>query len=214
MTIYAIVSGLGAAILLLTAGYLFGARQGAQARDLLRRQVQMQAASLDQLQEHGSHDASERETSLRNAIQDVLAPLVERERISLDLAQLASSPGRRRELVPLLDRIAEVGRFETVLLTNEEGLPLAANTTAHHTERLAAAATRLALVAEKIADENHIAPLSVMLRDSSEATTLCRIFRVQDQTLTLTALSSDARLASVALDPALAKVQVALTAPA
>ncbi|WP_315736825.1 MULTISPECIES: hypothetical protein [unclassified Bradyrhizobium] len=214
MTIYAIVSGLGAAILLLTSGYLFGARQGALSRELLRRQVQIQAASLDQLQEQSSHDAIERETSLRSAIEDVLAPLVERERISLDLAQLASRPGRRRELVPLLDRIAEVGRFQTVLLTNEEGLPLAANTTAHRTEQLAAAATRLALVAEKIADETHIAPLSVMLRDASEATTLCRIFRVQDQTLTLTALSNDARLASVALDPALAKVQVALTAPA
>jgi hypothetical protein len=214
MTIYAIVSGLGAAILLLTAGYLFGARQGTLARDQLRRQVQLQAASLDQLQEQSSHDVIERETSLRSAIQDVLAPLVERERISLDLAQLASRPGRRRELVPLLDRIAEVGRFETVLLTNEEGLPLAANTAGRHTERLAAAATRLSLVAEKVSGEHGVAPLSVMLRDASEATTLCRIFRVQDQTLTLTALSNDPRLASVALDPALAKVQVALTAPA
>jgi len=117
MTIYAIVSGLGAAILLLTSGYLFGARQGVLARDLLRRQVQLQAASLDQLQERSSSEATERETSLRNAIEGVLAPLVERERISLDLAQLASRPGRRRELVPLLDRIADVGRFETVLLT-------------------------------------------------------------------------------------------------
>ena len=214
MTIYAILSGLGAAILLLTGGYLFGARQGAQARDLLRRQVQLQAASLDQLQERSNQEAAERETSLRSAIQDVLAPLVERERISLDLAQLATRPGRRRELVPLLDRIAEVGRFQTVLLTNEEGLPLAANTTARHTERLAAAATRLSLVAEKVSGEHAVAPLSVMLRDATEATTLCRIFRVQDQTLTLTALSNDPRLASVALDPALAKVQVALTTPA
>ena len=122
MTIYAIPSGLCAAILLLTCGYLFGARQGAQARDLRRRQVQLQAASLDQLQERSNQEAAERETSLRSAIQDVLAPLVERERISLDLAQLATRPGRRRELVPLLDRIAEVGRFQTVLLTNEEGL--------------------------------------------------------------------------------------------
>jgi len=214
MTIYAIVSGLGAAILLLTAGYLFGARKGALARDLLRRQVQLQAASLDQLREQSSQEATERELGLRSAIQDVLAPLVERERISLDLAQLATRPGRRRELVPLLDRIAEVGRFETVLLTNEEGLPLAANSGAQHAERTAAAATRLALMAEKITGEHGAAPLSVMLRDASEATTLCRIFRVQDQTLTLTALSNDPRLTSVALDPALAKVQVALTAAA
>lgn len=210
MTIFAIASGLGAAILLLSAGYLFGARKGAMARDLLRRQVQLQAASLDQLREQSRQKVTAQEADLRNTIQDVLAPLVERERISLDLAQLASEAGERRELVPLLDKIAEVGRFETVLLTNEEGLPLAANSTARHLERLAAAATRMALVAEKIAEAHGAAPLSVMLRDSSDATTLCRIFRVQDQKLTLTALSNDSRLASVALDPAVTKIELAL----
>ncbi len=210
MTIFAIASGLGAAILLLSAGYLFGARKGATARDLLRRQVQLQAASLDQLREQSRQKATEQDANLRNTIQDVLAPLVERERISLDLAQLASEAGERRELVPLLDKIAEVGRFETVLLTNEEGLPLAANSAARHLERLAAAATRMALVAEKIAEAHGAAPLSVMLRDSSDATTLCRIFRVQDQKLTLTALSNDSRLASVALDPAVTKIELAL----
>ncbi|WP_315700920.1 MULTISPECIES: hypothetical protein [unclassified Bradyrhizobium] len=210
MTIFAIASGLGAAILLLSAGYLFGARKGATARDLLRRQVQLQAASLDQLREQSRQKVTEQDANLRNTIQDVLAPLVERERISLDLAQLASEAGERRELVPLLDKIAEVGRFETVLLTNEEGLPLAANSAARHQERLAAAATRMALVAEKIAEAHGAAPLSVMLRDSSDATTLCRIFRVQDQKLTLTALSNDSRLASVALDPAVTKIELAL----
>jgi hypothetical protein len=116
--------------------------------------------------------------------------------------------------VPLLDRIADVGRFETVLLTNEEGLPLAANSGARHTERLAAAATRMALVAEKIAEADGTAPLSAMLRDSADATTLCRIFRVQDQRLVLTALSNDSRLVSVALDPAVTKIELLLVTPA
>jgi kynureninase len=78
MTIFAIASGLGAAILLLSAGYLFGARKGATARDLLRRQVQLQAASLDQLREQSRQKATEQDVTLRNTIQDVLAPLVER----------------------------------------------------------------------------------------------------------------------------------------
>jgi len=214
MTMFAIASGLGAAILLLSAGYLFGARKGVLARDLLRRQVQLQAASLDQLREQSRQKAADQDATLRNTIQDVLAPLVERERISLDLAHLASEAGERRELVPLLDKIADVGRFETVLLTNEEGLPLAANSGARHAERIAAAATRMALVAEKIADTDGTAPLSVMLRDSSDATTLCRIFRVQHQRLMLTALSNDSRLASVALDPAVAKIELSLATPA
>jgi hypothetical protein len=213
MMIFATVTGIGAAILLLTAGYLFGARKGALARDLLRRQAQLQAVSLDQLRQQSGQKATEQETSLRTTIQDVLAPLVERERISLDLAQLASRGGQRRELVPLLDKIADVGRFETVLLTNEEGLPLAANLAAGHLERLAAASTRLALVADQIAGERGIAPRSVMLRDASDAITLCRMFRVQDQKLTLTALSNDSRLASTALDPALDKIEIALATP-
>lgn len=49
MTIIAIITGFGAAILLLTAGYLFGLRKGAQAREVLRQQTQQQAETLRQL---------------------------------------------------------------------------------------------------------------------------------------------------------------------
>jgi len=210
----ALISSLGAAILLLTSGYLFGARKGALARDALRRQAQLQAAALEQLKERTSRTAAEQDLSLRTQIQDVLAPLVEHERIALDLAQFASQTGRRRDLVPLLDKIAEVGRFETVLLADEEGLPLAANSASARLERLGAAATRLALVADQIAGERGVAPHSIMLRDASDKTILCRIFRVKDQKLTLTAISNDSRLAAVALDPALAKIEVALSTSA
>jgi hypothetical protein len=213
MTIFAIASGLGAAILLLTAGYLCGARMGAEARERLRQQALLSVADLEQLKAQNRQRTTEQDRSLRTTIQHVLAPLVERERISLDLAQFAGSVGQRRDLVPLLDKVAAVGRFETILLANEEGLPLAANSAAVHLERLAAASTRLALVADQIAGEHGVAPLSVMLRDASDATTLCRVFRVQDQKLTLTAVSSDSRLASVALDPALAKIEMALWTP-
>ena len=213
MTIFAIASGLGAAILLLTAGYLFGARKGAQAREHLRQQAVVSVADLEQLRAQQRQRSTEQDRSLRTTIQHVLAPLVDRERISLDLSQFAGSVGQRRDLVPLLDKVATVGRFKTVLLANEEGLPLAANSAALHLEQLAAASTRLALVADQIAGEHGVAPLSVMLRDASDATTLCRVFRVQDQKLTLTAVSSDSRLASVALDPALAKIEMALWTP-
>jgi hypothetical protein len=213
MTIFAIASGLGAAILLLTAGYLCGARMGAEARERLRQQALLSVADLEQLKAQNRQRTTEQDRSLRTTIQHVLAPLVERERISLDLAQFAGSVGQRRDLVPLLDKVAAVGRFETILLANEEGLPLAANSAAVHLERLAAASTRLALVADQIAGEHGVAPLSVMLRDASDATTLCRVFRVQDQKLTLTAVSSDSRLASVALDPALATIEMALWTP-
>lgn len=213
MTIFAVISGLGAAILLLTAGYLFGARTGNSARERLRQQAQVLTADLEEMKQQASRRAADPDKSLRTTIQHVLAPLVERERISLDLAQFSGGAGQRRNLVPLLDKIATAGRFNTVLLANEEGLPLAASSNADNLERLAAASTRLSIVADQIAGEHGIAPLSVMLRDASDLMTLCRIFRVQDQKLTLTAVSSNTRLPSVALDPALSKIDVALWTP-
>ncbi len=213
MTMLSIISGLGAAILLLTAGYLFGVRRGALARERLRAQAAVLATDLDRMRVRSSERDAGQDLSLRTTIQHVLAPLVERERISLDLAQFTGGGARRRDLVPLLDKIAAVGRFSTVLLANEEGLPLAANSAADDIERLAASSTRLAIAAGQIAGEQGVSPRSVMLRDASDATTLCRMFRVQDQQLTLTAVSSDARLTSVALDPALSKIDVALWTP-
>lgn len=213
MTIIAIITGFGAAILLLTAGYLFGLRKGAQAREVLRLQTQQQAETLRQLTDQSSRRAADQDVSLRTTIQQVLAPLVERERLSLDLAQFSTNAGQRRDLAPLLDKIATVGTFTTVLLSNEEGLPLASNRTSKNLDRLAAVSTRLAVVADQIAGEEGRAPLSIMVRDASGATTLCRIFRVQGQRLSLTAVSNDQRLTSVALDPALMKIESALSTP-
>lgn len=213
MTIIAIITGFGAAILLLTAGYLFGLRKGAQAREDLRQQTQQQAETLRQLTDQSSRRATDQEVSLRTTIQQVLAPLVERERLSLDMAQVSTNAGQRRDLAPLLDKIATVGTFTTVLLSNEEGLPLASNRTSKNLDRLAAASTRLAVVADQVAGEEGRAPLSIMVRDASGATTLCRIFRVQGQRLALTAVSNDQRLTSVALDPALMKIETALSTP-
>jgi hypothetical protein len=213
MTIIAIITGFGAAILLLTAGYLFGLRKGAQAREVLRQRTQQQAETLRQLTDQSSQRAADQEVSLRTTIQQVLAPLIERERLSLDLAQFSTNAGQRRDLAPLLDKIATVGTFTTVLLSNEEGLPLASNRTSKNLDRLAATSTRLAVVADQIAGEEGLAPLSIMVRNASGATTLCRIFRVQGQRLSLTAVSNDSRLTSVALDPALMKIESALSAP-
>lgn len=212
MTTIAIITGLGASILLLTAGYLFGLRRGLKARDLLRRQIQQLAGVVTQLRESSRRDVDQ-DGSLRTTIQQVLAPLVERERISLELAQFSASAGQRRDLAPLLDRIAAVGSFKTVLLSNEEGLPLASNRGARNPERLAAIATRLAVVSDQCAGEDALAPLSILLRDASETMTLCRIFRVRGQRLFFVAVSTNPRLSSVALDPALAKIEAALSTP-
>jgi hypothetical protein len=211
MTILAIVTGLIAAALLLSAGYLFGVRRGRESRERLRYEAQRLSDYVRQMSEQSSQRAAEQE-GLKTTIQEALAPLVQRERLSLDLAQFNTNAGRRRDLTPLLDKIAAIGNFTTVMLTNEEGLPLAASRASRDLDRLAAAATRLALVADQIGGENSHAPLSILLRDASDATTLCRIFHINDgPRLTLTAVSNDPRLTSVVLDPALPKIEMALS---
>ena len=196
MTGMAIITGLAASILLLAAGYLIGLRQGAGERDRLRELA-------------GRHDGVDpaKEGALRTAIQEVLAPLVERERVSLDFARVPSSE-RRHGLGPLLDAIASIGGFTAVVLSNDQGLPLAASPAEADQDRLLAAAARLFVVADQIAGMR--GPLSVLIRDANDATTLCRMFRVRDQRLFLTAASNDPRLASSALDPALVRIESAL----
>lgn len=213
MTFIPIIIGSGAAILLLAAGYLYGARRGSKVRESLRSLNLLQGEKLRQLQDRLSNMTSEQDESLRSTIQQVLSPLVQREQFSLGLSQLHTEAGRHRDLTQLLDQIVEIGKFSTVLLCNEEGLPLAANSAAQEVEHLAAASSRLILMADRIACNNFPAPLAVMLHDESDATTLCRIFRVHDQKLSLTAVSTASRLTPTALDPALTKVGILLSAP-
>lgn len=213
MTLIPAIIGLGAAVLLLAAGYLYGARLGSKARERLRTANLQQAEKLKQLQDRVSDQADERDSSLRNTIRQLLVPLVQREEFSLGLSQLDASPGQHRDLTLLLDQILEIGKFSTVLISNDEGLPVASNSAAQDVERLAATSSLLLLMADRMAGNDRPAPLSFMLHDDSNSTMLCRIFRVRDQRLSLTAVSSGSRLTPTALDPALARVEALLGAP-
>lgn len=213
MTMISAIMGLGAAAMLLTGGYLFGARKGFQAREFLRRQNLQQAQELTRLQEARSQQESGRDDSLRTTIQQVLTPLIRREQLSLGLSRLKSSSGQSRDLSLLLDQIAEMGEFSTVLLSSEQGLPLAANGSAQELDRLLATASLLLLVADRIVGQHAPAPLSIMIHDETNSTTLCRIFRTRDQRLCLTAVASGARLTPTLLDPALVKVDAVLSTP-
>jgi len=197
MSAAAFLAALAAAALLLAAGYLIGLKAGARKRDELRVEIEQLGGGRAQ--------------GLQSTIERVLAPLVERERLSYDLAHFGNRDGRRADLAPLLDRVAAIGKFKTVLLSNEEGLPLAANADAVDLEETAAIAVRLGLSAAQTTPHGRL-PLAIMLRDNAEATTLCRLFSAQGQALVLTAVSSDSRLNAAVLDPALSRIETALRA--
>jgi hypothetical protein len=203
----ALLIGLGAALLLLLAGYLAGLRRGSSERTRLRGVAEQQAAILQHWKQNNALDDG---GTLKTTIEQVLAPLVERERQSVDLARVGSA-GQRRDLSPLLEQVARVGNFGSILLSNEDGLVVAAAGRAPDFDAMAAATARLTGAAVQFAAHRGGA-LAIVVRDAADSTTLCRLFTTQGQTMTLTATSNDTRLTAVALDPALAKIETALTA--
>lgn len=211
MNIPALLIGLGAALLLLLAGYLVGLRRGSRERTRLRGMTEQQATILRHWKQRNA-SALDDDRTLKSTIEKVLAPLVERERQSVDLARVGSA-GQRRDLAPLLEQVARVGSFGSVLLSNEDGLVVAAAGTAPDFDAMAAATARLTDAAGQFAA--HLGgALAVVVRDAADSTTLCRLFTTHGQTMALTATSNDTRLTAVALDPALAKIETALAAKA
>jgi hypothetical protein len=207
MTLSALLTGLGATVLLLLAGYLAGLWRGSNERARLRSVAERQAALLQR-----NASAAGEDGALKSTIEQVLAPLVERERLALDLSRVAGA-GERRDLFPLLEQVASAGQFGSVLLSNEDGLVVASGGAAPNPDALAAATARLTGAADQFAARRGGA-LAVVIRDAAGSATLCRLFTTHGQRLTLTATSNDARLTAVALDPALAKIENALAAPA
>ncbi|HHW77421.1 MAG TPA: hypothetical protein GX399_10425 [Xanthomonadaceae bacterium] len=210
MMLLFVIIGLGATALLLTAGYLFGVKQGYDAREQLRRQNLMQAAEMKLLPERLLQRQSEQEDSLRATIQQVLTPLVQRERLSQELSHLEARLGHDSDLTILLDQMAEKGNFEAVLLSDEQGWPLATSSNTRNPERLGATASLLLLLADRMGRDGAPAPLALMLHDETNTAILCRIFRVGDQRLSITAASTGAQLTPTALDPVLMKVDAVL----
>ena len=209
MNIPALLIGLGAAFLLLLAGYLAGLWRGSKERTRLRGIAERQAAILQQWKQRNA-SAQDDSSTLKSTIEQVLAPLVERERLSVDLARVGSA-GQRRDLSPLLELITRVGGFGAVLLSNEDGLVVASAGTAPDFDAMAASTARLTDAADQFAAHRGGA-LAVVIRDAAGSTTLCRLFSTHGQRMALTATSNDTRLATVALDPALAKIETALAA--
>jgi hypothetical protein len=204
------IVGLAAAVFLLTAGYLFGVKRGAQARERLRNQDLAQAQELARLREQLSQRSSEEEGKLKAAIEQILSPLLQRDRLAFELAHLEGQPERQGDLNQLLDQIADKGNFATVLLSDNAGWPLAASRHAEELERLGAITSLLLLIADRMGVDGGPAPLALMVHDTANTVTLCRIFRVGDHRLALTAVAPGAQLTCTALDPALVKVDAAL----
>ncbi|MGB0128649.1 MAG: hypothetical protein WBP72_13510 [Rhodocyclaceae bacterium] len=206
----AIVVGLAAAVLLLTAGYLFGVRRGAEARVALNHQHRTHALELAQLRVELSQSGGDRDEKLKETLQQILAPLVERDQISLGLSKVTIDEGHHGDLAKLLDQIADKGNFSAVLLSDDDGWPMAASSNARDVDKLSATSSLLQVMADRMVRGDEPVPLSLMVYDADNVVTLCRLFRVADRRFALTAVAPGAQLTPVALDPALVKVSAVL----
>ena len=214
----AIFIGVTTATLLIISGSLLGVKRGLQAREELREQA-LQLAEENRifeknLIEYKVKDNKKLIDSLRFIVEQALAPLIQRERLLLELSNLSTNSGdSTNNLVLLLDEIAKKGQFWAVSLHDEQGLLIAASTNSENLDRLTAISTLVLLFAERLGRDTGPAPLSLMMHDESNMATLCRIFNVGQHKLLMSAVATGTQLTPTSLDPALAKVDSVLLSP-
>lgn len=209
MQTVAVIVLVAGALVLGGVGYLVGARQGLAARDELRAEVERTAADAAEARARLAEALARREDPLRADLQRVLSPLLERERVNNELSTLH---GRRdhRDLAALLDQIATRGNFAAVVLHDEDGWPLANSSNADDLDRLGATASLLVLLADRLGKDKGTAPLSVMVHNAANHVTLSRLFEVNGQRLSLTAVAAGTPVTPTTLDPALVSITAEL----
>jgi hypothetical protein len=210
MNVLALLIGLAAAALLLSAGYLLGIRSGHRARAEIAVQNAALSDEVTRLRERDKQHRKDDET-LRAAIQRVVMPLVHKEQVSMDMARLEGGTDQQRDLAALLTQMADKGNFSAVLLSDDQGWPLAASGAATEQERLGATSSLLLLLADRLSRDGSPTPTSLMVGDAHNRMTLCRLFTVEDQRLLLSVVGVASQMAPLALDPALARLGAVLS---
>ena len=88
--------------------------------------------------------------------------------------------------------------------------PVATSRTTLDLERVAATASLLLLLADRIGRDGAPMPLSLTVHDASNVFTLCRLFCIGNQRLTLSVVAMGGQLTPTAIDPALVKFNATL----
>ncbi len=197
------------ALLVFAAGYLVGVKKGSKAREDLRDLNRKFAKEMVRLR-HKSAPTAKDDRDLRATIQEVLSPLVQREQLSYEMSRLEGGKGQQRNLAATLDQMAEKGNFSSVLLSDDQGWCVAASGATKDPDKLGATASLLLIMADRISRDGSPTPLSMMLYDNANTTTLCRAFSVDNQRMTLTVVANGAQLTPAAIDPALVKLNAML----
>lgn len=154
------------------------------------------------------HDRSQaREGRAVKEVKRVLAPLMERERMAHELASIEVGGATRGDLPRVMDAIAKIGNFSSVVLSDEVGLPLAVNAASQDGDMIAGLWSMLLTLADRIASSGAAPPMAVVVHDAANQTILHRLFASSGSRFLLTATSRARSLDPAALDPALDKLE-------
>ncbi|MCK5888513.1 MAG: roadblock/LC7 domain-containing protein [Methylococcales bacterium] len=228
--IIAIIIGIFAAALLLLAGYIFGAKQGDSVRENLQGQLAFSQSEVKQFNastEKKMDTLIEQSGNMSGSLNRVVEPLSEwksqigklddvvkemqgsvdkNSKMAFDLTNLKTNAKDRGNLTRLMDEIVEKAGFEVVLLSDDNGLPITANSDITDLDRLAAISAFVLIFSDRFIRDGATVPLSLLTHDNESREMLCRIFYVGEQRFVLTAIAVDLLLTSTALDPVLVKV--------
>ena len=83
---------------------------------------------------------------------------------AVDLNGLQSSSTHRRDLAQLMNEIAEKAKFTVVLLSDENGLPLASSHNIADLDRLAAISAFVVIFGDRIRRNDDFMPVSTVIQ--------------------------------------------------
>ncbi len=173
--------------------------------ETLKQDLQRLVAPLVQ-----QRDAEARK--IGDMMKEVLAPMLDRDRLGRELMQVKVGTGLR-DLPRVLDAICEKGGFSSVVLSDDEGLPLASNGAARNVESLAGTSALFFTLVDRAAERREARPSAVLVQDEGNQVTLHRMFTVGSSRFVLTAVGRGLAVAPGALDAALPKLENALARP-
>ncbi len=183
---------------LLTAAQMRETEEGAFRDEVRRRLVGLERRAPATLQIEGD-------------LRRLVTPMLDRERVSRELAKLDVGKGGLVELPGLLDTIAEKSGFASLVLSDEAGLPLAASKGAVDVDTVAGSAAFFLVLSERAAHASRPRPLSCVVLDETNCMTLHRMFAVGPAHFTVSAVARGVHLGPGALDPALSSLERALS---
>jgi hypothetical protein len=215
--VYASTAGLVIAFSLILTGYLLGVKRGRAKREslylyLLEQidKVTISKSGFTDIKEMVSALVSQNDTLISTLLK--ITDLLRRDHLAVKLADIAVNINAQSHagLTSLLDDIANVGNFSEVVLSDENGLPLAVSNGVRNLDKLLMTAALVMLVADKV-NRASAGPVQAVLIHNAEKETIARLFAVGPHKLLLTASAVGTALTATALDAALAKIERVLT---